>query len=317
MGGITHCLWIGSLIDSSSPRLPDVGACLRRACDQAPMNQAIFHLETPCGTRFSVSQTPCLIGRSPACAVRLPSPEVSRRHAVILRDESGWWLVDAGSRGGTWLNDMRIAHASTLASGDMIGIGLTSLRFTPGEVVSGQCFNQNRLMETTRPGDAEWLVTGDTAVLWVGEDGKILGGSDDALIWMAAFFDGEKDRLPQCMEWWLAGDTAGRIPYERRVGDQRLRITACHKEEGRHLLVLRRLEPAFAAGSLTRLGLSRAEAELVPWLIRGKRNDEIATILGVVPKTVEKQVASILTKLGVETRTAAAWNIIERTGAHH
>lgn len=58
------------------------------------------------------------------------------------------------------------------------------------------------------------------------------------------------------------------------------------------------------------------ECAVAPWLIRGKRNDEIAVILGVAPKTIEKHVASIMMKLNVETRTAAAWSIIELTGAH-
>jgi DNA-binding NarL/FixJ family response regulator len=42
----------------------------------------------------------------------------------------------------------------------------------------------------------------------------------------------------------------------------------------------------------------------------------MAMIVGLAPKTVEKQVSSILSKLKVETRTAAAWSIIELTGAH-
>ncbi len=42
------------------------------------------------------------------------------------------------------------------------------------------------------------------------------------------------------------------------------------------------------------------------WVAEGKRDREIAIILGLSPRTVEKHVCHILEKLQVETRTAAA-----------
>lgn len=280
------------------------------------MPQFCYHLETPDGTAFPVETPRCLIGRGADCDVRLPSPEISRRHAVILRDHHDFWLADAGSSGGTWLNDTRLTRAAKLHTGDFIGIGLTSLKFTPADVVASVISNSRLLAETTRPGDAEWLVTSDTAVVWVESDGRLAGGSPEAGPWLTAFFEDGSGILPAALSDWLAEGIAGRPPFECRVGEQRLRITAFHANSNRLLLVLRRLEPAFNSNSLRRLGLSGAECALIPWLIRGKRNDEMAVILGLAPKTIEKQVASVLAKLGVETRTAAAWNIIERTGAH-
>jgi hypothetical protein len=41
------------------------------------------------------------------------------------------------------------------------------------------------------------------------------------------------------------------------------------------------------------------------WLSEGKRDSEIAVILGLSARTVEKHVCHIFQKLGVETRTAA------------
>ena len=52
--------------------------------------------------------------------------------------------------------------------------------------------------------------------------------------------------------------------------------------------------------------LTGRESEVLHWLSTGKRNDEIAIILGISPRTVHKHVEHILAKLGVETRTAAA-----------
>ena len=41
------------------------------------------------------------------------------------------------------------------------------------------------------------------------------------------------------------------------------------------------------------------------WITEGKRDREIATILGISRRTVEKHVGHILEKLGVETRSGA------------
>lgn len=52
--------------------------------------------------------------------------------------------------------------------------------------------------------------------------------------------------------------------------------------------------------------LSEREGEVASWLAQGKTNGEIALILGISPATVKHHVASVLAKLGVENRTAAA-----------
>ena len=52
--------------------------------------------------------------------------------------------------------------------------------------------------------------------------------------------------------------------------------------------------------------LTTRETEVLHWMAEGKRDGEIATILGIAPRTANKHVEHILGKLGVETRTAAA-----------
>lgn len=46
----------------------------------------------------------------------------------------------------------------------------------------------------------------------------------------------------------------------------------------------------------------------------GKRNPEIATILGLSPRTVQHHLERVFRKLGVETRTAAAARAMSATG---
>lgn len=52
--------------------------------------------------------------------------------------------------------------------------------------------------------------------------------------------------------------------------------------------------------------LTARESEVLLWVGRGKTNRDIAEILGMSPRTVNKHLEHIFEKLGVETRTAAA-----------
>ena len=56
---------------------------------------------------------------------------------------------------------------------------------------------------------------------------------------------------------------------------------------------------------LRALGLTPRECEVLRWIWEGKRDREIATILGVSPRTVGNHAYNIFQKLNVETRTAA------------
>ena len=53
-------------------------------------------------------------------------------------------------------------------------------------------------------------------------------------------------------------------------------------------------------------GLTTREREVLSWLSKGKTNRDIAQILGLSPRTVDKHLEQIYAKLGVENRTAAA-----------
>lgn len=67
-----------------------------------------------------------------------------------------------------------------------------------------------------------------------------------------------------------------------------------------------------ARGGLSRLApdplprLSKRENQVLHWVGEGKRNAEIAAILGLSAHTVRNHLENIFAKLGVETRTAAA-----------
>ena len=51
--------------------------------------------------------------------------------------------------------------------------------------------------------------------------------------------------------------------------------------------------------------LTPREKEVLAWLVEGKRDAEIGSILGISSRTVQKHVEHLFEKLAVETRTAA------------
>lgn len=273
-----------------------------------------IEVETACGERIPVRASPCLIGRATESQLHFPVPDVSRRHAMLAITEGVWWLMDMGSRSGTWLNGNRLSQAAMVVPGDVIGVGSVNLKLHA--VKGAPPLGRDRLLESTHPGETEWMITRDTKAIWVDGDFQIRGGSPDTAAWLAAFYGEGGKNLPKELRDWLGSPVSERMPHETRVGDERLRVTLCQMQEEERLLVLSRLSPAFTPESALKLGLSKTEALVVPWLIRGRRNEEIGLILGISSRTAEKHIAQILIKLGVETRTAAVWNIIERSGAH-
>lgn len=64
------------------------------------------------------------IGRE-GCEIVLPDPEVSRRHAIIRRLDSGVAIEDLSSLNGTWVNGVRITEVTELSAGDEIRLGNT------------------------------------------------------------------------------------------------------------------------------------------------------------------------------------------------
>lgn len=56
----------------------------------------------------------------------------------------------------------------------------------------------------------------------------------------------------------------------------------------------------------SKLALTQREAEVLLWIARGKSNRDVAEILTLSPRTVNKHLEQIYNKLGVENRTSAA-----------
>jgi DNA-binding CsgD family transcriptional regulator len=80
-----------------------------------------------------------------------------------------------------------------------------------------------------------------------------------------------------------------------------------------YALIIEEHPVATGGERLVELGLSERQAEVLHWIARGKTNAEIAAILGVRSRTIDKHVEHIFDRLGVETRMAAgaiAWKTL-------
>ncbi|MGI5863597.1 MAG: sigma-54-dependent Fis family transcriptional regulator [Myxococcales bacterium] len=75
------------------------------------------------GARFDVGLE-CVIGRSPSCDIALPEDgRVSRRHARVEARDGVLFVVDLGSRNGTFVNGSRIEGEARLEPGDSLLVG--------------------------------------------------------------------------------------------------------------------------------------------------------------------------------------------------
>ena len=73
-----------------------------------------------------------LIGRTPDCAVRIDSPQVSRQHARVRVDQGQATVTDLGSKNGTHVEGVRIDRARLLEDGETVCVGPALMVFRRG-----------------------------------------------------------------------------------------------------------------------------------------------------------------------------------------
>ena len=122
--------------------------------------------------------------------------------------------------------------------------------------------------------------------------------------------------LPAPVRAWLeAGATgplgaAGDLPSEAGM---RLQLSALGKvAEDEHLFRLTVDDTAGEEALLRQhFGLTAREADVLLWLVRGKSNRDIAAILDLSPRTVNKHLEVVFAKLGVENRASATFLVMK------
>jgi DNA-binding response OmpR family regulator/DNA-binding CsgD family transcriptional regulator len=152
-------------------------------------------------------------------------------------------------------------------------------------------------------------------LLAVSGQGRILWATPQAQKLLTATLAADADDeflLPEPVPQWLAqvqeGKAAPKAATASFPGNEQLRLHYMGTLGPNEFL----LRLAKDAGTETpaefssELGLTTREGEVLSWLSKGKTNRDIAQILGLSPRTVDKHLEQIYSKLGVENRTAAA-----------
>ncbi len=80
--------------------------------------------------QYDLSQAPCVIGRATECDVVVSMTKISRAHAQIEFIEGVYFISDAGSTNGTFVNGHRISGAHPLQHRDEIGLSDPRMIFT-------------------------------------------------------------------------------------------------------------------------------------------------------------------------------------------
>ncbi|MFT7639371.1 MAG: sigma-B regulation protein RsbU (phosphoserine phosphatase), partial [Pirellulaceae bacterium] len=90
------------------------------------------------GQRYDLNGARCVMGRHPDCDVVVEVGAVSRYHAEIVKAQSGFELSDLKSRNGTFLNNLMVAEAKRLKTGDVIRVCDVAFTYHDPKVLEGE-----------------------------------------------------------------------------------------------------------------------------------------------------------------------------------
>lgn len=146
---------------------------------------------------------------------------------------------------------------------------------------------------------------GGHGVLMVDAHQRMAWRSPRAQTWLAEFFAEESDDA--CMAWLNSGTQTSGGVYTRTLASRTLtarRLGGVGLGEVMWLLSLGAVN--VAPSRLSTASLTPRETEVLSWVAKGKTNRDVAEILCMSPRTVNKHLEHVFEKLGVETRAAAA-----------
>jgi DNA-binding response OmpR family regulator len=128
-------------------------------------------------------------------------------------------------------------------------------------------------------------------------------------------FHGEGYLLPANVQEWLqkrarqdVKSATDSIALDTDASPLKLQLSYVGQVASEEIL-LRLVEGEFENDNLVlkrKLQLTQRESEVLMWIARGKSNRDIAEILNLSPRTVNKHLEQIYSKLGVENRASAA-----------
>lgn len=149
-------------------------------------------------------------------------------------------------------------------------------------------------------------------LLAVNRDGKIMWATPQAQKLLSDHLGaGDELTLPDALRQWLElarKGKSGAKPAAALPDHPELRLHYVGNAGPNEFLLRLAKESTGALPSAfsSEFGLTVREGEVLSWLSKGKTNRDIAQILGLSPRTVDKHLEQIYAKLGVENRASAA-----------
>ena len=189
------------------------------------------------------------------------------------------------------------------------GVDYVAKPVTPDEVVARVTVHL-ATARLTRSARAALDTTG-RFLLAVGQDGAVRWSTPQADRLLSHAANGPVNELPATALAWLQSSLDRRGPpadftvaFGAEAGCS-LRLAFLGQVGPNEILL--RLAPSYSDEAVlsNQLGLTSRESEVLLWLSRGKSNRDIATILGLSPRTVNKHLEQVFDKLQVENRASA------------
>lgn len=190
------------------------------------------------------------------------------------------------------------------------GVDYITKPIKPSEVIARiQVHVNNARMKASAQGA---LDTTGKHILELDNDGHIVWSTQQAkrlFDKVLLIHEGETNDFQQRLQQWLQdNDVEERAPLIIKQGDSHIQLAYLSgKHQQHHLVQLSEHDPSKDIVLLVdQLAVTQREAEVLLWLSHGKTNREIAQIMDISHRTVNKHLEVVFRKLEVDNRTAAA-----------
>ncbi|MDP3811435.1 MAG: DNA-binding response regulator [Hydrogenophaga sp.] len=136
--------------------------------------------------------------------------------------------------------------------------------------------------------------------------GRMAWRSPLATAWLALAFGADAAAGKRAADWLGTALNRNDTTFDLGRHGRLLARNMGQGNLGESMLLLTLTPDSDAAQRLRDIALTPRETEVLSWLAKGKTNRDIADILGMSHRTVNKHLEHVFEKLGVETRSAAA-----------
>lgn len=157
-------------------------------------------------------------------------------------------------------------------------------------------------------------------------EGQIQSIAPQATIWLETYFSKPTSslKLPDHLWSWIKHQASSLkqttdqipayLPLRIEQADRELVIRLVVDPLGARYLLLLEEKTRSCLHLLALLGLSQRETEVLSWIVQGKDNKTIAAQMNIHISTVRKHLESIYLKWGVQSRTEAIAQVLEKLG---